>query len=100
MQIWKVIWMDGTESYVRAETKYQVLTEIYPGKAYTIREVLPLVRNCCEDRTSPWALAGLPGHRSKAPNSPNQALLVKSKPQLLQRLKMSRSGLLGALQAV
>lgn len=98
MQIWKVVWTDGTESFVWAETKHQVLAEIYPGKAYAIKDVLPLVRNCCEDRTNPWAQSGLPGHRGKAPNGPVQAVSAKSKPQLPKRLPKPRSGLLGVLQ--
>lgn len=84
MLLWKVIWFDGKTNRVWAESRHQILTQIYVGQAHLIKQVVAEVRNVCDDRTNPWALAGLPGHRGEAPNP--RGLAVK-RPQVANRLR-------------
>lgn len=63
MQIYKVLWRDGTTTHVWAESSHQVRFSIYAAKRLEIVSILAVVRDVCDDRTNPWAWSGVAGHR-------------------------------------
>lgn len=95
MQIWKVVYRDGSAVHLWAETAYEVLHEMLRDQAADIAYVHSLVRNVCEDRTSPHAPSGTPGHRS-----PTLRYNAKMSPQASRGPTSPKNRLIGQLRRV
>lgn len=93
MQLIKVVFKDGTSCHLQAETEYQVMHEILRDQAADIAYVHSMVRNVCEDHTSPYAPSGTPGHRT-----PTLRYNAKMLPHAFTGTRRSKNRLLGQLR--